>query len=116
MAYFRGEKNITTSDWVSFIGALAAIPLWYVTKEPLWSVILVVVIDAVGFYPTFRKSYFKPHEELAFMYGLDIGKFVLSILAMETYSATAVLYPLTASTLNIIFISMLLYRRAVLTK
>jgi hypothetical protein len=116
LAYFRGEKNITRSDWIFFIGAFAAIPLWYATKEPLWSVILVVVIDTMGFCPTMRKSYHRPHEELALLYGLDNVKFILSLLALKNFSVTATLYPLTALCLNSAFIAMLFYRRAALVR
>jgi hypothetical protein len=66
VALFRGEKHITRGDWVAFVVTLLAIPLWVVTSDPLWSVLLVTGIDAVAYYPTFRKSYAKPDEELAF--------------------------------------------------
>src|SRR5882672_7911387 len=36
-----GERHITKSDWITFFGALLAIPLWYATDDPLWSVILI---------------------------------------------------------------------------
>lgn len=31
--------------------------------KPLYSMILVVLIDLFGFYSTYRKSYSKPYEE-----------------------------------------------------
>ena len=55
-AFYRGEKKITLTDWLAFSGALLAIPVGYLTQDPLWSVILVTLIDQLGFYPTFRKS------------------------------------------------------------
>ena len=33
--------------------------MWFFTKTPLFSVILITIIDALGFIPTFRKSYIK---------------------------------------------------------
>jgi hypothetical protein len=65
VAVFRGEKHITIGDWIALLVTLIAIPLWVVTSDPLWSVLLVTGIDAVAYYPTFRKSYAKPDEELA---------------------------------------------------
>jgi len=93
LAVFRGEKNITRGDWLCLIFSLSAIPLWIFTNSPFWSVILITVIDIVGFLPTFRKSYFKPHEETAVTYTLSSVKFGLSILALQNYSVITVLYP-----------------------
>src|SRR3990167_9255905 len=52
----RGEKDIVWIDWLSLVGALLALGLWAITNEPLLSVILITLIDALGFVPTFRKS------------------------------------------------------------
>ncbi len=110
-----GERTITKSDWFAFMGALTAIPLWWVTDDPMWSVILVTIIDSLGFYPTFRKSYSKPHQELAFMYAADASQYALALLAMKNYSITTVLYPLSVFATNGSFIVMLLWRRRVLS-
>jgi hypothetical protein len=110
-ALFRGEKDIRRSDWVAFLGALAAIPVWRATGEPLAAVILVTVIDALAFYPTFRKSYAKPHEETLFMYTIDVLRFGLSLMALETYSAVTALYPLFIIAADLSFIGMALWRR-----
>ena len=113
LALFKGEKTITKSDWVCFIAALITIPLWYFTKTPLYSVILVTIVDIVGFIPTLRKSYLKPHEEAASCYGLAALKHSTSILALENLSLITVLYPLSLVILNTWFVLMLLWRRKV---
>lgn len=64
-----GEKNILFVDWVSLGFAGIALLLWVLTDQPLLSVILISCIDAIGgFFPTFRKSISKPHEETAVIY------------------------------------------------
>ena len=113
---FRGEKTVTTSDIVFFVGALGAIPLWFVTGDPLGSVLLVSAIDVAGFYPTFRKSYAKPHEETAFMYGADSLRFLLSLFALDHYSTVTVLAPLVSFVMDVAFVSMLVWRRRVLAQ
>ena len=55
IALFRGEKHITRGDWIAFLTTFLAIPLWIVTSDPFLSVLLVTGIDAVAYYPTFRK-------------------------------------------------------------
>ena len=111
LALFKGEKNITKSDWICFVAALISIPLWYFTKTPIYSVILVVIIEIIGFIPTLRKSYSKPHEEAASCYGLAAIKHVTSILALENLSITTFLYPLSLVIINTWFVLMLLQRR-----
>ncbi|MCC6954484.1 MAG: hypothetical protein IT290_10225 [Deltaproteobacteria bacterium] len=109
----RGEKSITRGDCVSLSFALLAIPLWVVTNEPLLAIILVTVIDAVGFYPTVRKSWTKPWEETALTYFGSSVKFFLAILALEQYSVTTVLYPLYLVVSNLMFVALVLWRRQI---
>jgi hypothetical protein len=108
---FYGEKHITRSDWVVFIGALSAIPVWLATHDPLWAVVIISVIDAAAFYPTFRKSWAKPREEGLEVYLLSVPQFLLSIVALERTTVTTVLYPATIVTLNAALVVMLLWRR-----
>jgi hypothetical protein len=112
LALFWGEKDIRKSDVVAFVGGLSAIPLWYFTKDPLNAVIVIVVVEVFAFYPTIRKSYFKPHEELAFAYVIDVIKYIISLFAMEQRSFTAELYPLFIIVFQSAFVAMLFYRRA----
>lgn len=116
LAFFWGEKDIRKSDAVAFACGLTAIPLWYFTRDALNAVVVATAVEAFAFYPTIRKSWHKPHEELAFAYFLDTIKYSLSILAMEKYSLTAVLYPAFIITIQSAFVTMLLYRRMVLAR
>lgn len=109
-----GEKDIKKSDWVILALGLSAIPLWLLTKNPLWSVILVSMIDASGYIPTFRKSWHKPDQENAIFFGLDCLIYVTAILALENLTLTTYLYPATLFVMNVLLTVMLLYRRAVL--
>ncbi len=34
-----------------------AAPLWYLTTDPLWAVLILTVVDVAGFGPIFRKAY-----------------------------------------------------------
>lgn len=107
----RGERHITRSDWVTFLVALLALPLWYFTKDPLWSVLLVIAIDAMAFYPTFRKSWHKPWEEVLQSYVISAIKFFLGLVALEEMSLTTVLYPAYLVLANTAFVVMSLRRR-----
>ncbi|MDD5585896.1 MAG: hypothetical protein PHY92_02935 [Alphaproteobacteria bacterium] len=116
LALFRGERDIKRSDWLAFTGALAAIPLWYLTGDPLSAVVLIAIIETLAFFPTIRKSYAKPHEETLFMYTMEILRFVPAIFALEHYSAVTLINPLYTIVLNGAFIVMALWRRAALAR
>jgi hypothetical protein len=107
----RGERHITRGDWLVCGGALSAIPLWALTKDPLWSVVLVSVIDTLAFYPTLRKSWRRPHEEVATTFAMGLIGFALSLAALQAYNFTNVCYPAKVIVTNAVFILALLYRR-----
>ena len=106
-----GERNFTRGDWIVFLSALMALPLWVVTKDPLWSVILVSCIDVAGFYPTLRKSWNKPHQEVLMTFALGGVGFAFSVAALDNLSLTNWLYPGVVLTVDTVFIFTLLYRR-----
>ena len=106
-----GEWNITRSDWAAFIGALAAIPLWYFTSDPLGAIILAILIDAMGLYPTLRKSYSKPYEEDLFAWAITTFRSLISLFALERYSLVTVIFPLAMAVLNGAVAFMLVWRR-----
>lgn len=107
----KGEKNITLSDWASLLGAGLALVLWFVTKEPLISIILVTLIHSLGFFPTFRKSISKPCEETLITYLLSAVKFTVGFFALEVYTLTTWLYPVALIFMNTSFVILLLSRR-----
>jgi len=111
MALKWGEKHITRTDWASLVGALVSLGLWLVTKTPLLSVILITIIDALAFYPTFRKSYFKPYQETMVTYTLSGLKFALAVAALDRWTVITALYPLSLVVMNWVFVGVLVVRR-----
>lgn len=103
LALTRGEKNITRGDRITLAFALCAIPLWYFTKTPVWSVILVTTIDVVGYYPTIRKSLLKPDEEAAGSWLLSGLSSLASLFAMDQINLSTTLYPGVMVVTNISF-------------
>ncbi len=114
LAFSRhADSHITRSDWVFFTLALAALPLWFATADPLWAVVVLTAVDALGFIPTIRKAYGAPFEEQLGFYGVMALRNVISIFALEHYSLTTVLFPAVIAALCVLFIPMVLYRRQV---
>lgn len=111
LAIKKGEKDITRSDKLNLLGAGAALALWFITSDPLLSVILITIVDFLGFMPTIRKSYNKPHEETLVHYVLAGLKFVLAIVALDNYTLVTWLYPASLVAANLFFVFMLVVRR-----
>lgn len=111
LAVKYGEKNITRSDWIVFIAALAAIPLWLMTDNALLAVIWVSVIDSIGFIPTFRKSWHKPYEEML-LHPIIAGiKHITVLLALETVGPSTTVYSTSMVVMNGLMVAMLIFRR-----
>ena len=110
-AAYAGEKHITRSDYVRFVFACASIPLWLATKNPLYAVTLISLIDVAAFWPTVRKSWSKPYEESLPTFALAACQLATSILALDTINLTTALYPATLVLLNMSFCGLLVYRR-----
>lgn len=106
-----GKKQITSTDTIFFILALIALALWRVAKQPVLSIILVALVDMLGFVPTIRKSWHKPYSETLFSYELNTVRHGLSLFALEQYSIITWLYPLTWTIANGLFSILLIVRR-----
>ena len=107
----RSEITITRTDTITFVAALTSIPLWLVTDTPLYSVILITIIDAIAFYPTFAKTWHRPDQELPFQTIMAALKFILSLFALNNYTIITVLYPLSLVIMNTGFLIVLYGRR-----
>ncbi len=106
-----GEKSITISDIVFFVLALLSLFLWLVVNQPVWSVILVVLTDVLGFAPTIRKSWNKPHSETLFTWWVAAFRHGFGILALQKFNLLTLLYPIAWTAANLIFCIVLLIRR-----
>jgi hypothetical protein len=106
-----GEKDITKSDVVFFVSALIALFLWVVVKQPVWSAILVVSVDILGFLPTIRKSWNKPHSETLSLYQLSAFRHGLAIFALEKFNTLTLLNPVAWTLANGLFAIFLMLRR-----
>lgn len=111
LAFRQGEKNIRASDYWCFIGAIIALVFLVVTKNPLASIILVVVISLLGFMPTVRKSHLNPLEETIIYYMLMGIKATLTVIALEKFTAVTYLEPISMAFANFLFVGMLVVRR-----
>ncbi|MBU6475784.1 MAG: hypothetical protein KGQ70_07435 [Alphaproteobacteria bacterium] len=114
IALVAGTRDIRRGDWITLAVALSAIPLWIATKTPVWSVLIVCTIDTMGYFPSVRKSWERPHQETARSYFISSASAFTSILAIEHYTLSTWLYPAVLTCSNAGMALFLLWRRQVL--
>jgi hypothetical protein len=93
---------------------LSSLPLWYLTSDPLWAVVILTTVDALGFGPTMRKAYHFPHSESVLFFALFATRNLLVVLALEQYSVTTVLFPAVIAAACLLLMALMTYRRRAL--
>jgi hypothetical protein len=112
----RGNSTITKTDWFFLVSALSSLPLWYLTSDPLWAVVILTTIDILGFGPTVRKAYSFPHSESLLFFGLFAARDFLVLLALEHYSVTTVLFPAATAMACFLLVTLIIHRRRALNR
>ncbi len=107
-----GKKDITTSDTVIALLSLLAIVAWLIAKQPILSMVLVILADTLAFIPTIRKSYERPYSETLSLYVTNTFRFILALLAVNNYTFLSVSWIVAWVIFNGSFASMLIVRRA----
>lgn len=103
-----GFKNIPKEDKIFLILAILGIIPWFVTHDPTISVVVMVTIDVIAFIPTLRKTWREPTTEKPVLYGSNVARHSLAILALSSYNIATTLHSIAmivTNTLMTIFIS-----------
>ena len=92
-ALFVGEKNITRSDWATFVAALIVIVIWQITANPFLGVVLIILIDLLTYWPTIRKSWDNPWGEPPVSYFWAGLRYFFLLFAVPNPNISNLLYP-----------------------
>jgi hypothetical protein len=111
-----GSKNITRSDTITLLLALAAIVIWIQVGSPLIAVLLVTAIDAFGYIPTFRKTYQEPWTETSTFWLLITISYLFTILASSELNMLTTSYLITIGSINILLFILIHIRRKTIEK
>ena len=114
LSFKNGTRNINLFDKICFLGSLFAISIWLLLDNALISVILLSVIDFVGFLPTIRKSYFDPNSETALTYVLSVFSGAFAIIALSEYSYTTLIYLISIVITNTLCTTVIVVRRNII--
>lgn len=112
LAYIkRADVSITQTDWLFFMAALAAMPIWFAANDPLGAVVLITGIELLGFGPTFRKCWHQPYSESMSFLAILILRNVLIVAALERYILTTLLFPVAMAAACGLLIAIMILRR-----
>jgi hypothetical protein len=113
LSFKHGTKNITKSDTASLIGALGALLIWLVYKNASLAVLIVTVIDLIGFWPTIRKTYFEPWTETQRTWLLFTIGNLFSLLALDAYNFLTLVFIVLTTIGNALMAGIIWHRRRV---
>jgi hypothetical protein len=113
LSFKYGTKNISKFDIFCLISSLFAILIYINIKNPVWAIIVVATIDFIGFLPTFRKGFQEPFSETPSTFVMSAMANFLSLLALQNYSLTTVLYIASLFITNSSFATMIYLRKKI---
>lgn len=111
LSFRYGTRNITRADTVILIASLLAIGVWWQLHNPFLAVLMVSIIDIVGYIPSFRKTYEEPWTETPLTWGVFIITNLLIMLSLDEYNFMTLFYLVSITTANAILLSICLVRR-----
>jgi hypothetical protein len=92
-----GDRTFTRLDVICQISVLVGLVLWFIFNSPALAVWAVIIIDFVGFVPTYKHAWDKPEEETPTFFALVCAGGLLATAAavpVGGWTVTSVAYPL----------------------
>jgi len=111
LSFKFGSKNITKFDTLVLFLAFITVYVWLGTKDALLVVIMVSIIDTLGYIPTIRKSYYEPYTETLHAWFTGALASVFAFLALDTYTPLTTTYLITIFLCNIVVASVIVKKR-----
>lgn len=92
-----GDRTFTRLDIVCQVSVFVGLVLWFIFNSPAIAVWAVIIIDFVGFVPTYKHAWDKPKEETPTFFALVcLGGLMATFAAVPVggWAVTSVAYPL----------------------
>jgi hypothetical protein len=112
LSFKYGTKNISSFDFLCLLACLVAILFYIKLDNPLWSVLVVTIIDFIGFLPTYRKGWEEPETETVSTYLIAATSYLLALFALQNYTVITLLYVVSLLITNSTFAALVLMKRA----
>ncbi|MDE1924606.1 MAG: hypothetical protein KGH79_00275 [Patescibacteria group bacterium] len=89
-----GYKGYSWVDWTCLFFAIAAIVLWWATRNSIFALVLAVSADLLASIPTIVKTYKEPQSETAVAWYLVTVASALGILSTTKIDIANLIYPI----------------------
>ena len=113
LSFRYGSKNITKQDTLVLFLALCSVIAWWQLNNPLLAVIMVSIIDALGYIPSFRKAYKDPWSETQSTWLIFTISNIFALLALDKYNLLTVTYLGSITLANILMFLICFLRRKI---
>lgn len=114
LSFKFGTKDITRSDTLTLVAALTAVLVWWQLNNPYIAVLMVAIIDSVGYIPTYRKLWNQPWSETLSFWYLFTGGNIFALLAIEQYNFLTASYLVAVTIASVALIVLSHARRSVI--
>ncbi|HSX16807.1 MAG TPA: hypothetical protein VLH86_01760 [Patescibacteria group bacterium] len=111
-----GYGSFHKKDTAAIVTALLGIFLWWLLNSPLAALLVVILVDLVGYYLTLEKTWKAPHTETLATWAIGAVSAALGVLAVGSWSLTKCVYPLYVAFGNALLALVIITRRPVVDK
>lgn len=111
LALFKGETQFARVDAIALSGGLLSLGCLAVLRDPLWTLLAVIVTDLFGFIPTWVKAWRDPASESLVTYAITFWACLFGYLAVLDSSLIFYLYPFYLMLGNGVLVAILFMRR-----
>ncbi|MEN9613915.1 MAG: hypothetical protein RLZZ347_222 [Candidatus Parcubacteria bacterium] len=106
-----GFKHINRTDTYFLIIALLSLIPWILTKDPTFSVVIVVGIDLIAFIPTLRKTWLIPHSETPTLYRMNVLRHILTLFSLQAYNIATTIHSIAMIITNTLMTSIITLKK-----
>lgn len=114
LSFKYGTHNIKNFDVICLVGALIAMIFYFFLHNPIVSVLIITLVDFVGFLPTMRKAYEEPQTETISAYALSSISSILALFAFSVFTFSNSVYLISLIITNATCAIIIFTRRKIL--
>ncbi len=106
-----GTQNVTRFDTVALVVGVAAMLVWWKLDNPVLAILMISLIDGIGFLPTYRKTWHEPWSESLTAWTLFVAGNIFILFALEHYNLLTTVYIVTVTIASVLLILLSKHRR-----
>jgi hypothetical protein len=106
-----GYGKLHRRDAWSLLIAAAGLVAWKVLHQPLAAILMVIVVDAAGFWLTLVKTWHAPHSETLIAWQLSLVGAIVSLFSVSKWTLDIAIYPVYAVLGTGFIVWLIMYRR-----